>query len=108
MKARFCSLGPSLTLFFTFLEGVEGELTKSEDATHLATDGPAPRRAKFAARPAPSAVPRFLSGVKSPTRSSVTVSSNLSSVVNSPSIPRTLCVLYVGLHTVQCHGASGV
>ena len=33
--------------------------------------------AMFAARPAPSAVPRFLSGVKSPTRSSVTVSSNL-------------------------------
>ena len=26
------------------LQGVEGELTKSGDATHFATDGPAPRR----------------------------------------------------------------
>ena len=54
-------------------KGVDRELRKSEDATHLATDGPAPRRQDgYLVCVWPS-----LSGVKSPTRSSVTASSNL-------------------------------
>ena len=52
------------------------ELRKSGDATHFATDGPAPRRydghTPAAVRVCPS-----LSGVNTPTRSSVTVSPNL-------------------------------
>ena len=43
------------------------------------------------ARPAPSAVPRFLSGVKSPTRSSVTVSSNLRRARRTSTAPSMAC-----------------
>ena len=47
--------------------------------------------AKFAARPAPSAVPRFLSGVKSPTRSSVAASSNLRRARRTSTAPSVAC-----------------
>ena len=72
------------------IQGKDPGLTKSEDATHLATDGPAPRRYDRCTAHTVRCAAVFVRSEKSnaASRSSVTVSSNLSSVVNSPSTPR--------------------
>ena len=79
-----------LTSAVSCVKGADREFRKSEDATHFATDGPAPRRYdRCTART--SAVQRSLSGVKSPTRSSVTVSSNLRRARRTSTAPSMAC-----------------
>ena len=103
------------------LEGADRELRKSGDATHLATDGPAPRRYDGDTAAARVRVAVFVRS-ESPTRSSVTVSSNLRrarrtstapsvdaapcdrSLESSSSAAHTLCTV----DTAYCAAATAV
>ena len=72
------------------VEGADRELRKSRDATNFATDGPAPRRydGRTTAGRVRAAV---LSGVNTPTRSSVTASSNLRRARRTSTAPSVAC-----------------
>ena len=69
---------------------MDREFRKSEDAP--TSPQTVPRLAAMtAARPIPSAVQRSLSGVNTPTRSAVTVSSNLRRARRTSTVPSVAC-----------------
>ena len=74
------------------VEGVDRELRKSRDATHLATDGPAPRRYNGHTTAARVRVAVFVRSEYSDALASVTVSPNLRRARRTLTAPSVACI----------------